>query len=248
MTTPSSEAVDVLAVGAHPDDVEIGCAGTLLALAARGRTFGIVDLTRGESGTRGTPETRADESGEAARILGARFRETLDLKDGNLQRGREAELALVDVIRRRRPRLILAQHVADRHPDHARASGLVEAAWFYAGLSTLVTGQEPHRPQQTVFYLTTLRTTPTFLVNVSSVFETKLDALRAYRSQFYDPSSKEKETFISTRGFFDGISALAQSFGRLANVRFAEGFVSNVPPTLHDAVEAFEGYETGFPP
>jgi bacillithiol biosynthesis deacetylase BshB1 len=239
--------VDVLAIGPHPDDVELGCGGTLAALARRGFTFGICDLTRGEMGTRGTPDVRAAEARKAAGILGASFRETLDLGDGGLRTDRAAELALISVIRRARPRLVLAPHREDRHPDHVRASRLVTDAAWYAGLKALETGSPAHRPQQVVYYPTSFVATPSFLVDVTDVFSVKLAAIRAYASQFHDPLSREAETYISTSGFLDGITARAQAFGRFGNVAFAEGFVALQPPTLADPVAAFEGYEPGDP-
>lgn len=247
MSRDRTETVDVLAVGAHPDDVELGCGGTLATLVARGQRVGILDLTRGEMGTRGTPEGRAAEAAEAARILSARFRETLDLLDGGLRTDREAELSVVEVVRRRRPRLVLAPLPSDRHPDHVRAGRLATDAAFYAGLRALVTGLPAHRPQQVVYYPSTFLAEPSFLVDVSAAFETKLLAIRAFRSQFHDPASNEPETFISSRAFLDGVTGRAQAFGRLANVAYAEGFVSLRPPTLADPLAAFEGYEPGFP-
>ena len=239
------EPVDILAFSPHPDDVDLGCGGTLAALARRGRSFGIVDLTRGEMGTRGTPEIRESEAREAARILGARFRETLDLGDGELRTDRAAELRVVEAVRRARPRLILAPLPADRHPDHVRASRLVADASWYAGLSKLETGLPPHRPDQVIFYAAYAFAPPTFLVDVSASFATKIEALRAYRSQFFDENSSEPETYVSSRGFFDGIEARSRTLGRIANVEYAEGFVTNVPPTLADSVAAFLGYEGG---
>jgi bacillithiol biosynthesis deacetylase BshB1 len=239
------EPVDILAFSPHPDDVDLGCGGTLAALAWCGRSFGIVDLTRGEMGTRGTPEIRESEAREAARILGARFRETLDLGDGELRTDRAAELRVVEAVRRARPRLILAPLPADRHPDHVRASHLVADASWYAGLSKLETGLPPHRPDQVIFYAAYVFAPPTFLVDVSASFATKIAALRAYRSQFFDENSSEPETYVSSKGFFDGIEARARVLGRIANVEYAEGFVSNVPPTLADPVAAFLGYESG---
>lgn len=239
--------VDVLAVGAHPDDVELGCGGTLAALVRSGLTVGVLDLTRGEMGTRGTPQVRCAEAAEAARILGALFRETLDLGDGGLRTDREAELAVVDVVRRRRPRLVLAPLPSDRHPDHVRAGRLATDAAFYAGLRALATGSPAHRPQQVVYYPSTFVSELSFLVDVSAVFETKLAAIRAFRSQFYDPESAEPETFISSRAFLDGVVARARAFGRLSNVAHAEGFVSLRPPTLAEPLRAFAGYEPGFP-
>jgi bacillithiol biosynthesis deacetylase BshB1 len=239
------EPVDILAFSPHPDDVDLGCGGTLAALARRGRSFGIVDLTRGEMGTRGTPEIRESEAREAARILGACFRETLDLGDGDLRTDRAAELRVVEAVRRARPRLILAPLPADRHPDHARAGRLVPEAAWYAGLAKLETGLPPHRPDQVIFYAAYVFAPPTFLVDVSTSFATKIAALRAYRSQFFDENSSEPETYVSSKGFFDGIEARSRALGRIANVEYAEGFVSNVPPTLADPVAAFLGYEGG---
>ena len=239
------EPVDVLAFSPHPDDVELGCGGTLAALLARGLSFGIVDLTRGEMATRGTPEIRAREAREAARILGARFRETLDLGDGGLRTDRAAELQVVEAVRRARPRVVLAPLSTDRHPDHARAGRLVPEAAWYAGLAKVETGLPPHRPDQVVFYATYVLVMPTFLVDVSATFATKVAALRAYRSQFFDPNSGEPETYVSSKGFFEGIEARARALGRIANVEYAEGFISNSPPTLADPVAAFLGYEGG---
>lgn len=241
-----TETVEVLAVGAHPDDVELGCGGTLALLARAGRSVGILDLTRGEAGTRGTPETRAAEAAEAARLLGARFRDRLDLGDGNLRTDRAAELEVIEVVRRRRPRLVFAPLPNDRHPDHVRAGRLVADAAFYAGLRALETGLPPHRPQQVVYFPSTFLAEPTFLVDVTGTLEVKLAAVRAFRSQFFDPASKEPATFISSPEFLDGVTARARAFGRLANVGAAEGFVSPRPPLLADPLAAFDGFEKGF--
>ncbi len=241
-----AETVEILAVGAHPDDVELGCGGTLARLSRRGRSVGILDLTRGEAGTRGTPETRAAEAAESARLLGALFRDGLDLGDGNLRTDRAAELEVVDVVRRRRPRLVFAPLPVDRHPDHVRAGRIVTDAAFYAGLRSLGTGRAPHRPQQVVYYPSTFLAEPTFLVDVTETLETKLAAVRAFRSQFFDPASLEPETFISSPQFLEGVTARARAFGRLANVGAAEGFVSPRPPLLADPLAAFDGFEKGF--
>ncbi|MHB8799072.1 MAG: bacillithiol biosynthesis deacetylase BshB1 [Thermoanaerobaculia bacterium] len=241
-----NETVEILAVGAHPDDVELGCGGTLALLARAGRSVGILDLTRGEAGTRGTPETRAAEAAEAAHLLGARFRDRLDLGDGNLRTDRAAELEVIEVVRRRRPRLVFAPLPNDRHPDHVRAGRLVTDAAFYAGLRALETGLPPHRPQQVVYFPSTFLAEPTFLVDVTGTLEVKLAAVRAFRSQFFDPASKEPATFISSPEFLDGVTARARAFGRLANVGAAEGFVSPRPPILADPLAAFDGFEKGF--
>jgi bacillithiol biosynthesis deacetylase BshB1 len=242
--------VDVLAFGPHPDDVELGCGGTLAALAGRGRGVGIVDLTRGEMATRGTPETRATEAAEAARILGARFRVNLDLGDGDLRTDRAAQLRVVEAVRRARPRLVLAPWTVDRHPDHERAGRLVAEAAWYAGLAKLETGLPAYRPDQVVFYAAYALLAPTFLVDVTATFETKRAALRAYRSQFHDPSappSGAPETFVSSKSFWDGVEARAGAYGRIANVAHAEGFFSKAPPSLADPAAAFAGYEGAKP-
>ena len=174
--------VDVLAVGAHPDDIELTCAGTLVMLARRGQRFGILDLTRGEMGTRGTAKTREAESQRAAEILGAAFRESLDLSDGGLQTGREAELAVLEVIRREKPRLVLTSYPEDRHPDHARAGRLVTDAAFYAGLRKLETAHPAHRPQQVLYYSTFLLHEPSLLVDVTAAMEIRRAAVRAFAS------------------------------------------------------------------
>lgn len=239
-------AVDVLAIGAHPDDIELTCGGTLVCWKARGGTFGIVDLTRGEMGTRGDAETRERESHRAAEILGAAFRETLDFGDGGLALSRENELALIDVIRREKPRIVLTSFPGDRHPDHRRAGELVRDASFYAGLRKIETKHPAHRPQQTIYFSTAYVHEPTFVVDVTSAMETRRAAIRAFSSQFHDPTSAEPQTTLSQQGFLETIDARARYFGFMIGVDFGEGFVSMRPPRIDDPVAAFEGFEPGF--
>jgi bacillithiol biosynthesis deacetylase BshB1 len=238
--------VDVLAIAAHPDDIELGCAGTLVRLAQAGRRFGIVDLTRGEMGTRGDARLRAQEAGRSAEILGAAFRETLDFGDGGLAVTRENELVLIEVIRREQPRLILTSYPEDRHPDHGRAGRLVTDAAFYAGLRKLPTRHPAHRPQQTLYFSTAYLHPPTFVVDVTGAMEKRRAAVLAYSSQFHDPSSAEPETLLSQETFLKMIDARARHFGFLVGVEFGEGFVSKRPPRVDDPVAAFEGFEPGF--
>jgi len=238
--------VDILAISAHADDVELTCGGTLVVSKNRGYRFGIVDLTRGEMGTRGSAEIRAAEARRASEILGAEFRETLDFGDGALRRGREEELALIDVIRRHRPRLILTPYPEDRHPDHARAGRLVTDAAFYAGLRKLETGHPAHRPQQTVYFSTFDTRRPDFVVDVTPVIETRRAAMRAFESQFHNPESKEPTTVLSKQGFLEAVEARAREYGIMIGVEFAEGFHARVPPRVDDLVKAFEGDEPGF--
>jgi N-acetylglucosamine malate deacetylase 1 len=238
--------VDVLAIAAHPDDVELACGGTLASLKARGYRFAIVDLTRGEMGTRGKPEIRAAEAQRAAEILGADFREALDLGDGGLRRGREEELAVIDVIRRETPRLILTPYPDDRHPDHRRAGQLVTDAAYYAGLRKLVTGHAAHRPQQTIYFSTFEVQEPDFLVDVTPVIDIRRAAMRAFASQFHDPRSAEPQTLLSQQNFLESVESRARHFGAMIGVEFAEGFKSRRPPRIEDLPKAFEGREPGF--
>ena len=239
-------SVDLLAVAAHPDDIELTCAGTLLRAAASGRRFGIVDLTRGEMGTRGTPQSRAGEARRAGEILGAEFRENLALTDGGLERNRESEMALIEVIRREKPRIVLTSYPDDRHPDHRRAGELVTDAAYYAGLRKIETAHPAHRPQQTLYFSTAYVHTPSFVVDVTPFMERRREAIRAFASQFHDPSSGEPETFLSQKTFLEMIEARARHFGFLIGVEFGEGFVSKRPPRLDDLIPAFEGFEPGF--
>jgi N-acetylglucosamine malate deacetylase 1 len=238
--------VDVLAISAHPDDVEMTCGGTLARFAGSGRTFGIIDLTAGEMGTRGTPDIRRREAEAAGEILGARFRETLDFGDGGLRTGRAEELALIDVIRRHRPRIVLAPFPEDRHPDHARAGRLVTDASFYAGLRKLETSEPAHRPQQIVYFSTMYEHPASFVVDVTATHAVKMEAIRAFASQFHDPESKEPLTVLSSATFLATIEARGRSCGFLIGTEFGEGFISRRPPRIDDLVAAFEGFEAGF--
>jgi len=238
--------VDVLAISAHPDDVELTCGGTLAQLQARGYRFGIVDLTRGEMGTRGTAEIRAAEARRAAQILGAQFRESLDLGDGGLRQGRAEELAVIDVIRREKPRLLLTPYPDDRHPDHRRAGQLVTDASYYAGLRRLETAHPAHRPQQTVYFSTFDLQPPDFVVDVTPFIETRRAAMRAFASQFHDPGSAEPQTVLSQKDFLEAVESRARHYGLLIGVPFGEGFLSRRPPRVDDLVKAFEGFEPGF--
>jgi len=238
--------VDVLAIAAHPDDVEMTCAGTLVKLKAAGRRFGILDLTRGEMGTRGTDAIRRREAERAAEILGADFRDTLDFGDGGLTGSREQELALMDVIRREKPRLVFTSFPEDRHPDHARAGRLATDAAFYAGLRKIETNHPAHRPQQTVYFSTGYLHEPDFVVDVTATMEPRRAAIRAFTSQFHREDSNEPLTVISQRTFLEMLEARARHFGFLIGVEFGEGFLSKRPPRIDDPVAAFEGFEPGF--
>jgi bacillithiol biosynthesis deacetylase BshB1 len=240
-------AVDILAIAAHPDDVELTCGGTLARMKASGYRFGIVDLTRGEMGTRGTAEIREREAKRAAEILGAEFRESLNLGDGGLPLGRASEIAVIEVIRRETPKILLTPYPDDRHPDHRRAGQLVTDASFYAGLRKLETAHPAHRPQQTVYFPTfDPQGPPDFVVDVTPYIETRRAAMRAFESQFHNPGSTAPQTILSQRDFLDMLEARSRVHGALIGVEFGEGFLSRRPPRVDDLVKAFAGFEPGF--
>lgn len=240
---PALTPVDLLFFGAHPDDIELSAGGTIAKSVRDGLRVGMVDLTTGEMGTRGTPQTRRREAANAAKILGASFRIHLDFQDGNLQTGREQELEVIEVIRASRPRLVFAPYPDDRHPDHTRTGRLVTEAAFYAGLKSLKTGLPEHRPQIVVYYLQNYSIAPTFVVDTTASWKTKMRAVLAFKSQFHDPKSKEPDTFISDPKFLEMIEARGRHYGALVGARFGEPFVSKQPPRLEDIIGAYAGRE-----
>lgn len=216
--------VDILAIGIHPDDVELSCAGTLLKHMAAGKTVGILDLTRGELGTRGTPEIRRQEAMKAAEILGVKFREIMDLRDGFFNGGEPEMMAVLKKIREYQPEIVLCNAVHDRHPDHGRAAKLVSEACFYSGLIKIKTGQNPWRPKAVYHYLQDRYLAPDFVVDVTPFVEKKLEAIKAFSSQFFDPNSKEPQTPISTESFLEFVKARMRVQGRDIGAEFAEAF------------------------
>lgn len=238
-----NEKLDILVFGAHADDVELACGGTILRATDAGKKVGIVDLTHGEMGTRGDVETRREESLESARILGATLRERLDFGDGGLREGVDEELALMRVIRRHRPEILLAPWPDDRHPDHTRTGRLVTDAWFYAGLVKRETEEPAHRPDVVIYYVQNYVPHPTLVVDITEYWDRRLRAMRAYRSQFHNPDSDEPETFISKESFLDMIEARARHFGALIGRELGEGFVTKQPPMVNDLIEAYSGRE-----
>jgi N-acetylglucosamine malate deacetylase 1 len=226
--------VDVLAVGAHPDDVELSCGGTLLKLRALGRKTAVVDLTRGELGTRGTPEIRLKEAAEAARILGLEFRTNLELEDGEIRVDRANRLKLIHVIRACRPRIVLT-HSPVGHPDHGKTARLVDEAVHHAGLGKIDTGQERHRPDKIAFWLQpNYVATPQVVVDISEVYDQKEAAIRAYRSQLHDPASTDLENYLSRPDFLDRIRSFHHYLGTASRCNFAEGFTFSRPPKVVD--------------
>lgn len=238
-----NETVDILFFGAHPDDVELSVGGSVAKFVKSGLRAGIVDLTRGEMGTRGTPQTRKKEAQAAARILGASFRLQLDFQDGNLQTGREQELQVIHLLRRYRPKLVVAPWPDERHPDHVRTGRIVTDASFYAGLKALETGLAAHRPQAVLYYLQNYMVPPSFVVDVTAAWKTKMRSVAAFKSQFYDPKSKEPKTVLSDPRFLEMIDARGKHFGALIGAGYGEAFVTKQPPKIDDVIAAYSGRE-----
>ncbi len=226
--------VDVLAIGAHPDDVEISCGGTLLKLRSLGRKIAVVDLTRGEMGTRGTPETRLKEAGASAEILGLTFRTNLELEDGDIPVDKTSREKLIRVIRDCRPRMVLT-HSPVGHPDHLKASRLVEEAVHHSGLARIETGQERYRPDKIGFWLQPNHVAiPQVVVDITDFYEQKESAIRAYRSQLFDPLSKDPENYLSKPDFLTRIRSFHHYLGSSARCGYAEGFTFSRPPRVVD--------------
>ena len=232
--------VDILAIGVHPDDVELCASGTLLRHVAQGKTFGLLDLSRGELGTRGTGELRLQEAAEAARILGATFRTNLDIPDGLFTHSPENWLKIVRVIRACRPEIVLCNAPEDRHPDHGRSARLELDACFYAGLEKIETldedgqKQAKWRPKAVYHYIQDINLQPDFVVDITPYFQGKMDSILAYRSQFYDPGNKAPDTPISGKDFLDYIEAKAKVYGRTIGATYAEGFIHTRTPGVND--------------
>lgn len=223
--------LDILAVGAHPDDVELSCAATLAKEISLGKKVGILDLTRGEMGTRGTAEIRDREAKEAANILGVTIRENLGFADAFFVNNTSHQLEVIKILRKYRPDIVLCNAIDDRHIDHAKASKLVSDACFLSGLQKIETHcnnkkQQHWRPKQVYHYIQWKNLTPDFVVDVSGFIDLKMQAVAAYRSQFYDPNSKEPETPISSENFMESIRYRARDLGRLTGVEYAEGFTA----------------------
>lgn len=223
--------LDILVFGAHPDDAELGAGGTIAKEVSRGKKVGIVDLTRGELGTRGSAELRDKEAAKAAKILGIAVRENMEFDDGFFVNDREHQMEIIKMIRKYRPEIVLCNAVDDRHIDHPKGSKLVSDACFLSGLVKIDTQmdgddewQEPWRPKLVYHFIQWKNLEPDFVMDVSGFMETKVEAIMAYASQFYDPDSDEPETPISSKNFTDSVIYRARDLGRLVGVEHAEGF------------------------
>ena len=218
--------VDILAFGAHPDDVELGCSGSILSSIDEGKSVGIVDLTRGELGTRGDLKTRDREAKNAAAILGVSFRKNLGFRDSFFVNDETHQLEIIKLIRTHKPNLVLCNAVDDRHIDHPKGSKLVSDACFLSGLIKIDTQQEVWRPKQVYHYIQWKDIEPDFVVDISQFIDQKMEAIKAYKSQFFDASNKAPQTPISSQNFLDSVRYRAQNLGRLAGVDAAEGFTT----------------------
>ncbi|MGY0392663.1 bacillithiol biosynthesis deacetylase BshB1 [Bizionia sp. KMM 8389] len=232
--------LDILAIGAHPDDVELGCGGTIAKEIANGKTVGIIDLTRGELGTRGTAKTRDAEATEAAKILGVSVRENLGFADGFFLNDKAHQIEIIKMIRKYQPEIVLCNAVTDRHIDHGKGSSAVSDACFLSGLikietflDTETTAQKPWRPKQIHHYIQWKYLEPDFVVDISDFIEKKLEAVYAYKTQFFDPKSKEPETPISSRNFTDSVAYRSRDLGRIVGVDYAEGYTVERYPCVN---------------
>ncbi|WP_445756322.1 bacillithiol biosynthesis deacetylase BshB1 [Polaribacter sp.] len=223
--------LDILAFGAHPDDVELGCGATIAKEIFLGKKVGIIDLTRGELGTRGSSDLRTIEATNAAIILGVSVRENLDFADGFFINDKKHQLEIIKMIRKYQPEIVLCNAIDDRHIDHAKGSKLVSDACFLSGLIKVETfiesqNQEKWRPKHVYHYMQWKNIKPDFVVDITGFLDKKVASIMAYSSQFYDPKSKEPETPISSKNFIDSITYRARDLGRLINVDCAEGFTT----------------------
>lgn len=224
--------LDILAIGVHPDDVELSASGTILRHIALGKAVGILDLTKGELGTRGNALLRTKEATIAAEILGVSVREQLDLADGFFENNKSNLLPIIQVIRKYQPEIVLCNAVSDRHPDHGRAAKLCSDACFYSGLSKIETfdetvNQMAWRPKSVYHYVQDNFTEPDFVVDITPYIDKKMESIMAYSSQFYNPNSNEPETPISSKSFIETVKAKSRIFGRAIHCDYAEGFTVN---------------------
>jgi bacillithiol biosynthesis deacetylase BshB1 len=227
--------LDILAFAAHPDDAELSCSGTLLQHIAMGKKVGIIDLTRGELGTRGSAELRDQEAANSSKIMGIHVRENLRMADGFFEDNKEHQLTIIEMIRKYQPDLVFANAINDRHIDHGRGAELVHKACFLAGLSKIETSDlKAWRPKRVLHYIQDYFMQPDVVVDITPWFEKKKECIMAFSSQFYNPESKEPETPISSASFFQFLEARSREMGRLIGVEFGEGFVSKTPLNLKD--------------
>ncbi len=239
------QKVDILAIGVHPDDIELSASGTLLRHISQGKTVGLVDMTRGELGTRGSAELRDKESAASAQMMGAKFRVNLRMADGFFTTSKENLIKIIEVIRAARPEVILLNAKDDRHPDHGRSAKLQADACFYSGLMKIETfdsegnSQERWRPRAFYHYVQDKDLVPDFTVDISEYLDKKIELIKCFKSQFHDPNSDAPDTPLTGHDFFDIVKSKNKTWGRPANVAYAEGFQVGRIPTVKDLFSLF---------
>jgi bacillithiol biosynthesis deacetylase BshB1 len=224
--------LDILAFAAHPDDIELACSGTLMKHVKNGNKVGIIDLTEGELGSRGSRELRYEEAGNASKVIGNSIRENLNLGDGFFEINEQSLLRVIEMIRKYQPEIVLCNAIKDRHPDHGRGGELVKRAAFLAGLIKIETKlegvkQEKWRPKQIFHYIQDEYIEPNFVIDITNEIDDKMKSILCYSSQFYNPESKEPQTPISSQEFMDFLDGRARQFGRTIGVKYGEGFTSS---------------------
>ena len=234
--------LDILAFAAHPDDVELACSGTIAKMQRQGKKVGIIDLTRGELGTRGTAEIRDQEAAASAKILKLDVRENLGFRDGFFVNDEIHQLRVIEMIRKYQPEVILINAPTDRHPDHGKGSQLLRDSAFLSGLRRIPTAingepQTPWRPKKTFKYIQDYYLQPSFVIDISDTWEIKMEAIKAFASQFFDPNSKDPSTYISSPRFMRYIESRAQEFGHRIGVEYGEGFISETPIKVNDMLD-----------
>lgn len=234
--------LDVLAIGPHPDDIELTCSGTIAKLVKQGHRVGLLDLTRGELGTRGSKLLRREEARKASDILGVAVRENLEIPDGNIRVNRDNLLKVVRLLRRYRPEILLIPHWLERHPDHEHAHHLCKEAWYYSGLAKIITKdrgkqQNRHRPKRFFHYMQKYEFVPSFIVDITETYRIRTAAIRAFASQFYDPRRKEPNTLLSSPEFLEFIELRARYYGSQIGVRYGEPFFSIEPVGIRDVFD-----------
>ena len=230
--------LDILALAAHPDDIELSCSGTLALQQSLGHAIGVIDLTQGELGTRGSVKIREEEASRASEILKLSMRKNLQMPDGFFDISKKNILEIAQCIRKYRPEIVLANAITDRHPDHGRAAKLVQEACFYSGLEKiqLSDGEDlnPWRPKVIYHYIQSNYINPDFIVDISEFWDKKVESIRAFKSQFYSPDSDEPETYISKPGFLEFLESRAKMWGHAIGVKYGEGFTTHREPGVRD--------------
>jgi bacillithiol biosynthesis deacetylase BshB1 len=243
--------LDLLAIGVHPDDIELGCSGTIINEIKKGKKVGVLDLTQGELGSRGTIETRYDEAAKAAKIMGVHVRENLKMRDGFFKNDEEHQFKLIVAIRKYQPEIIITNALSDRHPDHGRAAKLTTDSCFLSGLRKVETKndkgnrQEPWRPKYVFHYIQDRYHEPNFIIDITDVFEQRMEAIKAYTTQFYNPDNEDDgpQTYISTSAFLESVIARAKVIGKKIGVAYGEGFNSEKSLGVKD-LDSFITIET----